>query len=151
MDNEPDHITIEYMILADYAESVGGKLNMIGGGWNITMVPVLPGPAARPFAIVIGLSVPYTHTNRKFNLALELVDADGNALPDASMTATAEAGRPVGIKPGTPQPMTLALLAQPQFPAPGRYKFVGSVDNVPERHVAFDVVPPGATTPATLG
>ncbi len=151
MDDEPDHITIEYMILADYADSVGGKLNMIGGGWNVTMVPVLPGPASRPFAIAIGLSVPYTHTNRKFTLALDLVDADGNALPNASLAATAEAGRPPGIKQGTPQPMTLALLAQPEFPAPGRYKFVGSVDNVPEKHVAFDVVPPGIMMPPTLG
>jgi hypothetical protein len=147
MEDEPDRIKIDYMILADYAEAIGGKLNMIGGGWNVTLVPFPPGRSVRPFALAIGLSVPYTHTNRKFALTVDLVDADGNPLRE-SMTATVEAGRPPGIKPGTPQPMTLALLVQPEFPGPGRYKFNGAVDNEPENHVAFDVMatataPPG--------
>jgi hypothetical protein len=101
------------MMLADAAQVAGDKLYILGGGWSIT------GPDPVPMAIALKLEVPWDRTNEQHSLLLELLDEDGNAVmvpgPEEhgdvplQVTADFEAGRPPGIKPGTPIDSALAV------------------------------------------
>jgi hypothetical protein len=62
------------MMLADSAQVAGGKLNVLGGGWNIV------GPAPMPFAIAGMIEVPWHLTGQEHQFRLELIDLDGNAI-----------------------------------------------------------------------
>lgn len=140
MTDEPDDFTIPYMLLADAAEAIGGKLYALGAGWDATFVPNLPGPPIKPFALALGITVPYSHTNRKFSLTIELVDADGTQVSNTVQIGL-ESGRPPGLTPGTPQNMPLAFTMAPVFPAAGRYTVFARIDGDVKNHVSFDVRP----------
>jgi hypothetical protein len=138
MDEEPDDIEIPYLFLADGAQSVGGKLYVLGGGWDRIIVPQVPGKPSVSFSIALGIRVPWTHTNRKFALALELIDADGERVGD-ELGLQLETGRPPGLKPGTPQNVPLGIGAHPEFPVVGAYTFVVKIDGAIKGKVGFDV------------
>jgi hypothetical protein len=140
MSDEPDAIDIPYMLLADGATAVGGKLYVLGGGWNMIGVAEFPGRPPTPFSIAIGVSVPWTHTNRKFTLTIELVDADGERVDD-EMGVALESGRPPGMRPGTSQNIPLTLTAHPEFPAPGAHTLAAKIDGEIKKTVSFEVVP----------
>ncbi len=120
------------MMLADAAQEVGGKLYILGGGWSIT------GPDPVPMAIALKLEVPWDRTNEQHSLLLELLDEDGEPVlvpgPESEevplqVTGEFEAGRPPGIKPGTPIDSALAVNFGP-LPLEGgrRYQWRLSID-----------------------
>ena len=121
------------MLLADSAQEVGGKLYILGGGWSIT------GPEPVPMAIALKLEVPWDRTNVQHSLLLELLDEDGDPFmvdgPDEDqvplqVTGQFEAGRPPGIKPGTPIDSALAVNFGPLLLEPGRrYQWRLSIDD----------------------
>ncbi|MGZ6692926.1 MAG: DUF6941 family protein [Solirubrobacteraceae bacterium] len=140
MIDEPDDFSIPYMLLADAADAVGGKLYILGGGWDRLMVPNLPARSVKPFAIALGITVPYSHTNRQFVLTIELIDADGAQIGDVLQVGL-ETGRPPGLRPGGSQNTPLGIGTNPEFPTPGRYSFVARIDGDIKNNVAFEVVP----------
>ena len=119
-------------MLADSAQEVGGKLYILGGGWSIT------GPDPVPMAIALKLEVPWDRTNEQHALLLELLDEDGEPvlIPGADgeqvplqVTGEFEAGRPPGIKPGTPIDSALAVNFGPlPLEAGRRYQWRLSID-----------------------
>jgi hypothetical protein len=121
------------------AQAVGGKLYVLGGGWTNLLVPELPGRPQAPFAVALGITVPYNLTNRRFTLALELADSDSNRVGDVFI-AEFEQGRPPGLRPGATQSILIGINAHPEFPAPGRYNFSASIDGEPLKSVAFEVL-----------
>jgi len=139
MNADLTQLEVDFMILADGAQAVGGKLYMLGGGWTHLFVPQFPGRPQAPFAVALGISVPYHLTNRRFGFTLELMNADGEQVGDP-LTAEFEQGRPPGLRPGAAQPILLAINNQPEFPAAGRYAYRASIDSEPLRTVSFEVV-----------
>jgi hypothetical protein len=115
-----DSLRLDYMMVADAAEVVAGKLYVLGGGWDRLLVPVLPGRPAMPFYVAFGLSVPWNLTNRAFEFAVEMLDADGELI-DTLVAGQFEVGRPPGLRAGTSQRMPVAGPAGPEFPHEGRY------------------------------
>lgn len=86
--------------------------------------------------------VPYSHTNRKFVLSIELVDADGNQLGlGEALQLGLDSGRPPGLTPGTPQNMPVAIAMNPSFPAPARYSIAVRIDGAIKKSVSFAVMP----------
>src|SRR4051794_19704342 len=91
------------LLLADHAQVAEGKLNLLGGGWNIT------GPDPTPFAIALLIDVPWDRTNEDHRFLLELVDQDGQPVlvetPEGEKPLVVEGGfevgRPPGLKRGT--------------------------------------------------
>lgn len=111
------------MLLADSAQEVGGKLYILGGGWSIT------GPQPSPSALAVKFEVPWDRANHRYRVTLELVDADGEPVmiegPDGEtaplrLEAQLEAGRPAGLKPGTPLDAALAINFAPLPVEPDR-------------------------------
>ena len=71
---------VEWLILADYAEIVGGKLYLMGGGWNVLTVNTgfpLPG---RPLGLAAAFSVPWNETNQRQNVEIEIQTEDGQSV-----------------------------------------------------------------------
>jgi hypothetical protein len=117
------------MVVCDYAESVNGKLYIMGAGWDqvAANVPV-------PVAVALLVTVPWDQTNMQHVLLLELADEDGHrvALGDPPREVVQridfEAGRPAGVRPGTGQRAPFALRFNALPLPPGGYSFVVSVD-----------------------
>jgi hypothetical protein len=59
------------MLLADAAQVAEGKLNILGGGWDVC------GPGPAPMAIAVILEVPPSEARRKHTWSMVLVDQDG--------------------------------------------------------------------------
>jgi len=136
--SDPDSISLDYLLVADGADAVGGKLYLLGGGWDRLMVPQLPGPPAVPFAVALGINVPWSLTNRKIGFSVDVQDADGG---DVAQLAGGEfeVGRPPGLRAGTSQRFQITVPAQPQFSAEGRYVIQCSVDGEVLGHTAIEV------------
>jgi hypothetical protein len=111
------------MVLADAATVSGGKLNLLGAGWNVI------GPSPAPTAIGLLLEIPWDQANQRHQLRLVLNDADGEPIhaeaTDGSqqpiaLQAEFEVGRPPGTRPGTPLPVPIAIPLAPLPLAAGR-------------------------------
>ena len=110
------------MMLADSAQSVGGKLYILGGGWSVT------GPGPCPSALAVLVSVPWNETNRKHRLKMDLLDEDYRPVllptPDGAVPLTIqnefEVGRPPGIVPGSSIEVPFAFNIGPIPLPPGK-------------------------------
>src|SRR5579864_6222600 len=121
------------MMLADSAQAVAGKLYVLGGGWSIT------GPTPSPSAIVVKIDVPWDEANIRHHAKLELVTTDNKPVEVATPTGNLpleikfdfEAGRPAGIKPGTPLDFSAAINLGPLPLEPNqRYVWKLSINDV---------------------
>ena len=136
--SDPDIISLDYLLVADSADAVNGKLYFLGGGWDRLKVPQLPGPPAVPFAVAVGIDVPWNLTNHKLRFSIDVIDADGGEVAQLA-GGELEVGRPPGLRPGTPQRFQITVPAQPQFALPGRYVIRCSVDGVELGHTAINL------------
>lgn len=136
-----DEFQIDFMMLADGAQAIGGKLYVLGGAWNRLHLPRLPSRPGKPFDLAVGIRVPWHLTNRQFVFGLGLVDADNNPVGDEDpITIQMEAGRPPGLRQGTEQRLVFSLSASPEFPREGMYAFQATIDDEPKATTAFEVV-----------
>jgi hypothetical protein len=136
------------MLLADAVQAVKGKLYVLGGGWSIT------GPEPTPSALAIKVEVPWDEGNRKHRFRLALVDSDGQPITvptpvgprPVEFAGEFEAGRPAGLKPGTPLDVVLALNIGPlQLQADSRYVWRMWIDDETREdwEVSFSTRPKG--------
>lgn len=101
------------LILADYARVADSKLDVLGGGWNVTSAPEVT------MGVGVMIEVPWDEANRKHQLRLELNGADGELvqlpLPNGEgfgpvvAEAEFEVGRPPGLAAGTPLSVPFAV------------------------------------------
>lgn len=115
------------MLLADSAQVADGRLFILGGG--LTAV----GPRPQPMGVALRLEVPWDRANVPHQWRIDLLDEDGHPvmLRDKPLVVHGrfEAGRPTGLRPGTPLSVPLAI----NFPAvpvePGKsYTWQLSID-----------------------
>ena len=131
-------MAIEWLILADAAEVNGGKLYLLGGGFDRINI-ASPLPQRRRMALAVSISVPWASTNERHRLTLEFVDEDGNR--QANVEGEFEVGRPPGAKAGQMQRIQLALQADLEIKKFGANVVVGSIDGVESRRVHYNVQP----------
>ena len=86
-----DKPEVDFLVLADHAEVVGGKLYMMGGGWDIRRIEDF----TKPFNmnIAVGVLTPWALANKENKFQLIIEDEDGKKLGptvDGSFTV----GRP---------------------------------------------------------
>src|SRR5579875_861879 len=117
--------TIDFLILADRAEAVNGKLYMMGGGWDVLTAQTPTTPMA--FSCALGIVVPWLATNLDHQCRLLLENADGGTLVD--LTITFRAGRPPHLEEGASQRLLIALPLLVTFPIPGTHALVAHVGN----------------------
>jgi hypothetical protein len=109
------------LLLCDSVQAVGGKLYILGGGWNII------GPDPSPTAIAIYAEVSWDLTNVRHPWRLELLDADDQPVMVPTpmgeqplvLEGVLEVGRPIGVQPGVGLGVPLAINLGPVVLAPG--------------------------------
>ena len=139
---ENDEPAIEFMILAEHAEVIHGKLYMMGGGWDNITVQDFGAPLTLPLAVSI--LVPWPATNRPHTLEISIQSADAEVLAEQHRHLTV--GRPADIEAGTSQRSMLVLRVAVRLPGPGRYVAIGGINGTPQSRVAFRALaPPRAT------
>jgi hypothetical protein len=116
------------LLLADFARVADGKLDVIGGGWSMMN-------AQGPFGFFVAalFQIPWDQTNHQLTFRLELLDADGHGVPaENGDTIRAEgefeAGRPPGLRPGTPVDAPLVVPFGPLMLDDGRYEIRLTID-----------------------
>ena len=128
---------IEWLILADAAQVVGGKLYLLGGGWN--RFTVNNGfPANHSMAVAVSVGVPWHETNERRTFEIEIATEDGETV--AKTGGHFEVGRPPGIPAGSEQRMQMAATINWQVKRPATYVILARVDGADERRFPFFVV-----------
>lgn len=135
------------MLLCDYAEELGGKLYVMGGGWS-RISPNQP----ISMALAIKLSVPWNEANRPHNVVVRLVNEDHDTMKneegtDIGIAGKVELGRPPGVRPGSDLDAPLALRFQGLPLESGTYVWELLVDGNVLESVPFEVLPPTAAPP----
>lgn len=128
------------VLLCDAAQVAGGKLFILGGGWNV-LVKSRSGPANMALAILV--TVPWTETNQRHSLRATLSDEDGQAVTDPGGQAVEvkgdlEVGRPPGVQPGTSFNVPLAANIGVDI-SPGSYRWDVEIDGTTLASLSFTV------------
>ena len=126
-----EQLEVDWLILADHAEVIGGKLYMNGGGWN-RVATKGSFPVTKSFSVALAIRVPWTLTNRphKFEITVQNDDAT-EAL--ASIGGQIETGRPAGIPPGSSQISQMAANWNVTFRNPGDYVCFVKLNDIERR------------------
>lgn len=115
------------LFVADHAVVESGKLYMNGGLW--TRLNMTQFPAVHPsLAVVAAIEVPWRDYHRDHTFAIDLEDADGNALP-ARMEGQFRVGASPDMRMGDPTVIPIAgTINNLRIDRPGDYSFVLKVD-----------------------
>ncbi len=135
-----DQVEVDFLLLADRAEVLNGKLYMMGGAWDRRRVRDINMPVS--LAIVVGVLVPWNLTNEPHQLRLKIEDEDGNPVPP-EVEATVNVGRPVNATQGQSFRATAVINNRWSLPRYGVYRVVASVAGHSEKRVAFYAVEAG--------
>ena len=136
----------EFLLMADGAEAVGGKIFILGGGVERHLAPDFP--AMLRADIAGSVLVEWGEANRTFAVTLKIVDEDEQ--PAAALEFTMESGRPPGAKPGQHLRTLMAVRGPFPIPHPGGYKVVMELNGVPQEppfRFWVDQIEPRASRP----
>ncbi|MGI9595514.1 MAG: DUF6941 family protein [Acidimicrobiales bacterium] len=131
------------MLLCDSAQVAGGKLYILGGGVAVV------GPKPQPLALALQITIPWDRANVQHEWRIELFDEDGRLVTISEKPVVIrgkfEAGRPAGLRPGSPLGVSLAINLTPlPLPSGSSYAFGLTIDEQtqPDWRVRFFVKPP---------
>ena len=133
----PQRLEIDFVILADAAQVVGNKLYTLGGGWNLYHGQQYP--LVFPFAIAVGILIPWSETNRKHRFEMIIRASEGKEMVKGE--GEFEIGREVGIPAGMTQRATVAINGQLPLESPGTYEIVVKIPG-DQKLVTFEALPP---------
>lgn len=126
------------MLLCDAAESVGGKLYILGAGWSQT-------PAHDPtnMALAVKLSIPSNRPSLPVDVRAFLLNEDNdfvyqNGVPVA-LGGEVELGRPSDIDPRTPLDLSFVLNFPGLVLSPGYYVWQLEVDRDVKSRIPMQV------------
>jgi hypothetical protein len=137
-------VDIEWLILADSAQVIGGKLYVLGGGWETLIVPT-GFPTSQLVGLAASFRVPWNETNQPHPVEIEIDHEDGATL--MQVASTVEVGRPPGIPPGSDQRTQIAFNAMVQIAAPGTYVIIGRVGGEEKQRTWFRALAPVGVLP----
>ncbi len=127
---------VEWLILADAAQVVGGKLYLLGGGWDVLNVATAF-PVQQRCTIAAAFTIPWTETNQPHDVAIDITDSDGSSL--GTISGRVEVGRPPGLPQGSGQRAQLAAEIGLTFPTLGTYVITARVNGIEAKRVTFRV------------
>ena len=109
------------MLLCDSAQSLGGKLFILGGGWSLLRKT----DNLMTMALAVKLSIPWSRANERHDVEARLVTEAGDEVLQEGQPIRAEGGievgRPPGLRQGTPLDAAFVLTFQNLSLDPGGY------------------------------
>jgi len=127
---------LDFLIMADKAEAINGKLYMIGGGFDRVGVP-----QSQPLAfydLALGFLVDYNETNESHEFSLALKDADNNDLRPP-LAGQIEVGRPAGMTAGQEQRVIIVFRGPFPVSGPGNLRWIPTLDGQEAESTRFRV------------
>jgi hypothetical protein len=129
-------VRLDFLIMADKAEAINGKLYMIGGGFD--RVTILEPGALPSYDLALGFLVDYNETNEPHDFGVVLMDADnGQVIPP--LGGRIEVGRPPGMVAGQEQRVMIVFRGPFPVPAVGSYRWVPILDGDEQQPSRFSV------------
>jgi hypothetical protein len=144
---EPVAPEIDFLIVADAAEAVGGKLYMLGGGFDRLFVPNINEPSSVSFAVALGITVPWTAANEFHHATIRLSTEDGHAL-EPQVQVAFNVGRPSMANQGQSFRAIVAVRVNFKLPTGGAYVLEANMPGSQSKRTVFyassqDGTPPG--------
>ena len=130
-------VEIDFLLLADRAEAINGKLYTLGAAWDRIGVNDFTKPLN--ISVALGVLVPWNATNQNHKVTLTLRDADGNLI-DFRIDATFIAGRPAFLNGETQRVLLAVPAASVILPGPGTYALTASINDIDIKVVRFSAV-----------
>jgi hypothetical protein len=130
-------------MLADAAQDVGGKIYVLGGGWNLIFVNPANGlPIRHPqITLVALLSVEWNEANETISFSVNLVNEDGASLIPEPLSGQLTIGRPSQIPKGTDQIVPLVInFPDLSFERFGTYSFIFNVGEQEHARAPFHII-----------
>jgi hypothetical protein len=125
----------EWIMLADSAEIVGGKLYVLGGGWQ--RLSVVKGfPATHRCALSMAVEVPWSDTNVRHEFQVIMQDEDGREEP-LGAKGHFEVGRAAGLTPGQSQRVQITSGLTLNIRTAGLYRLVLRIDGEDAAYAPF--------------
>lgn len=129
------------MLLCDYAEELGGKLYVMGGGWSRNYTPNQPSN----MSLAVKLAVPWNEANQPYDIVLRLVDDNHEKVSnpdgkDIGLEGKIEVGRPPGLKPDSNLDFAMAWRFDGLILKPGTYVWELLIGNNVVESTVFDVI-----------
>jgi Family of unknown function (DUF6941) len=128
---------VEWLILGDAAQVNGGKLYLMGGGWDVLTINSTF-PVNQRMGLAVSFIVPWNETNEKRDFDVAILTDDGEQV--AKIGGQIEQGRPPGIPVGTPQRAQIAADLALQIKKPGVFSIVANADGGEGKRTQFRVV-----------
>lgn len=126
---------IDFLILADKAEVINGKLYMMGGGWDRRRVSDFSRPTS--INLAVGVLVPWNLTNEDHQVHIKLEHEDGTVIKP-EVKGNFRMGRPAHATRGQQFRALVAVEGHWLLPQPGTYRVVSSIgDSAPKKAVFF--------------
>ena len=97
---------VDTLMLADGAQAVGGKVYILGGGWNTVWARTFP--AEHKLSVAVGLRIGWNETHFRHKFALEVQTLARSAVQQLA-AGEFEAGKPAGMKEGADQSFMIAI------------------------------------------
>jgi hypothetical protein len=130
-----EETTIDFLLTADFAEVVQGKVYMMGAGWDKFAPPAYP--AVMRIGLAAGIKVPYLESNVPHHLSVTLRSGDGEDL--FRIDGDLETGRPPGSR-GESILVPLAVNAQVNVSGPQLMELVAEVDGRATKRMSIRAV-----------
>jgi hypothetical protein len=127
---------IDFLILADRAEAINGKLYMMGGAWD--RMTIADFNQQNPFSIAIGVLVPWLYANESLPLVVSIEHEDGVKIPP-ELHALVNVGRPPNSVKGQSFRAIIAAQGHWKLPGPGTYIVKASLNAHARKQVQFHV------------
>jgi hypothetical protein len=120
---------IDYLLVADRAEVVNGKLYLMGGAWD--RISPTTFPHRMILGIALGVRIPFAHTDDQHTVAVELLQDEQRLIGFEAKLTT---GRPPGMA-GMDMLVPMAFNIPIAVPAEGQLVLRAAVDGrAPRRH-----------------
>lgn len=132
----PEAVGVEFIMLADYAEVVNGKLYMMGGGYDRRFINDLSSPVT--LVVVVSVSVPWTLTNQPHTVKIRVETEDGTVVMESQGDLTV--GRSAEAIPGQLFRVMSVVNFTSRLPRLGGYKVTAAPSNGESRAINFYAV-----------
>ena len=118
---------IDYLLVADRAEVVNGKLYLMGGSWDRIQPPTFP--HRMMLGIALGVRIPFSHTDDQHKVSVEIQHDEKRLV---GVEAKLTTGRPPGMA-GMDMLVPMAVNIPIAIPAEGLVVLRAAVDDRPPR------------------
>ncbi len=125
---------VDYLLVADRAEVVNGKLYLMGGSWD--RIQPQQFPHRMMLGIALGVRIPFAHTDDQHTVAIELFHNDTRVIGFEAKLAT---GRPPGMA-GMDMLVPMAFNIPIAIPGEGQLTLRAVIDGAARRRHEIKVI-----------